>query len=35
MLGVLDLDSDTPAAFTETDAVRLAAILADVFRHAA
>ena len=35
LLGVLDLDSDTPAAFTETDAARLAAILADVFRHAA
>jgi L-methionine (R)-S-oxide reductase len=35
MLGVLDLDSDTPSAFTETDAARLAVILADVFRHAA
>lgn len=35
LLGVLDLDSDTPAAFDETDAARLAAILADVFRHAA
>jgi L-methionine (R)-S-oxide reductase len=35
LLGVLDLDSDTPAAFTETDALRLAAILADVFRHSA
>lgn len=35
LLGVLDLDSNTPAAFTETDATRLAAILADVFRKAA
>jgi L-methionine (R)-S-oxide reductase len=35
LLGVLDLDSNTPAAFTETDAMRLATILADVFRHAA
>lgn len=35
LLGVLDLDSDTPAAFTETDAARLAVILADVFRRAA
>ena len=35
LLGVFDLDSNTPAAFTETDAVRLAAMLADVFRHAA
>ena len=35
LLGVLDLDSNTPAAFDETDAARLAAILADVFRHAA
>jgi L-methionine (R)-S-oxide reductase len=34
LLGVFDLDSDTPAAFTETDADRLAAILAEVFRHA-
>ena len=34
LLAVLDLDSNTPAAFTETDAARLAAILADVFRHA-
>jgi len=34
LLGVFDLDSDTPAAFTETDADRLAAILADVFRAA-
>lgn len=33
-LGVLDLDSDTPAAFTETDAERLAAILAETFRDA-
>lgn len=35
LLGVLDLDSDTPAAFTEVDADRLAAILSDVFRDAA
>ncbi len=35
LLGVLDLDSDTPAAFTETDAERLVAILAAVFRDAA
>lgn len=35
MLGVLDLDSDTPAAFTETDATRLTAMLARVFRDAA
>lgn len=34
LLGVLDLDSDTPAAFSETDADRLAAILARVFRDA-
>jgi GAF domain-containing protein len=34
LLGVLDLDSDTPAAFTETDAERLAAILAETFRDA-
>ena len=34
MLGVLDLDSDTPAAFTETDAARLGAMLARVFRNA-
>lgn len=35
MLGVLDLDSDTPAAFTETDAARLTALLARLFRDAA
>ncbi len=35
MLGVLDLDSDTPAAFTETDATRLRAMLKRVFRDAA
>ena len=34
LLGVLDLDSDTTAAFTQTDADRLAAILAAVFREA-
>ena len=31
LLGVLDIDSDQPAAFTEEDAERLAAILAQVF----
>jgi L-methionine (R)-S-oxide reductase len=35
LLGVLDLDSDTPAAFTDVDADRLAAILVAVFRDAA
>ena len=35
LLGVLDLDSDTPAAFTETDKAGLTAILADVFCHVA
>lgn len=35
LLGVLDLDSNTPAAFTEQDETRLTAILADVFRNAA
>ena len=32
LLGVLDLDSDTPAAFDEADAAELAALLAGVFR---
>ena len=35
LIGVLDLDSNTPAAFTDEDETRLAAILADVFRNAA
>ena len=35
LLGVLDLDSETPAAFTETDAARLAAMLTRVFRFCA
>lgn len=35
LLGVLDLDSDTPAAFTEADAAALTAILAEVFADAA
>ncbi|PTE23530.1 diguanylate cyclase [Cereibacter changlensis JA139] len=35
LLGVLDLDSNTPDAFTETDATRLEAILARLFRDAA
>jgi GAF domain-containing protein len=34
LLGVLDLDSDTPDAFTQTDADRLAAILAETFHDA-
>ncbi|MDZ7907926.1 MAG: GAF domain-containing protein [Gemmobacter sp.] len=34
LLGVLDLDSNTPAAFTEEDAAQLTAILARVFRDA-
>ncbi|PZQ95451.1 MAG: diguanylate cyclase [Cereibacter sphaeroides] len=34
LLGVLDLDSDTPAAFTEVDAAALTAILAETFRDA-
>lgn len=35
LLGVLDLDSDTPAAFTQTDVDRLGAILARLFQNAA
>ncbi|WP_093115424.1 GAF domain-containing protein [Salinihabitans flavidus] len=34
LLGVLDIDSDRPDAFTEKDAARLSAILSDTFRHA-
>lgn len=34
LLGVLDLDSNTEAAFTEEDATELAAILARTFRDA-
>jgi GAF domain-containing protein len=34
LLGVLDLDSDTEAAFTQQDADRLAGILAETFRDA-
>ena len=34
LLGVLDLDSDTPAAFSATDVARLAVILARIFRDA-
>jgi GAF domain-containing protein len=34
LLGVFDIDSNTPAAFTERDATGLAAILAEVFRAA-
>lgn len=33
LIGVLDIDSDQPDAFTETDAIRLAAILEEVFGH--
>ena len=35
LLGVLDLDSDTPAAFTQEDEVWLVPLLAEVFRDAA
>ncbi|MEI4471797.1 GAF domain-containing protein [Frigidibacter sp. MR17.24] len=34
LLGVLDLDSDTEAAFTEADAAALTAILAETFAEA-
>ena len=34
LLGVLDLDSDTPAAFTTADEDWLVPLLADVFREA-
>jgi L-methionine (R)-S-oxide reductase len=34
LLGVLDLDSDTPAAFTAEDENWLVPLLAEVFRHA-
>lgn len=34
LLGVLDLDSDTPAAFTQTDVNRLSGILDRLFRNA-
>ena len=34
LLGVLDIDSDTPAAFTQADEDWLVPLLADVFRHA-
>ena len=34
LLGVFDLDSDQPNAFTQTDADALTAILADTFRLA-
>ena len=33
LIGVLDIDSDRPAAFTEDDARELTAILASVFGH--
>ncbi|MGN7868023.1 GAF domain-containing protein [Paracoccus sp. 22332] len=33
LIGVLDIDSDRPDAFTEADADRLAAILHEVFAH--
>jgi L-methionine (R)-S-oxide reductase len=34
LLGVLDIDSDTPAAFTEADVAWLVPLLADVFERA-
>ncbi len=34
LLGVLDLDSDTPAAFTAADEAALVPLLAEVFREA-
>lgn len=34
LLGVLDIDSDTPAAFNDGDAQHLARILAETFRDA-
>lgn len=34
LLGVLDLDSDTLGAFTETDVIALTKILKSVFQHA-
>jgi GAF domain-containing protein len=34
LLGVLDLDSDTPAAFTPADEAFFADLLAEVFRDA-
>ena len=33
LIGVLDIDSNQPAAFTESDAVALEGILRDVFRN--
>lgn len=33
LIGVLDIDSDQPDAFTDEDATRLAAILEEVFDH--
>ena len=33
LIGVLDIDSDQPDAFTDEDATRLAAILEEVFAH--
>ena len=34
LLGVLDIDSNTPAAFTKADEDWLVPLLAEVFRHA-
>ncbi len=34
LLGVFDIDSDKPAAFTQNDAEQLKALLEDVFAHA-
>lgn len=35
LLGVLDLDSNTPAAFTQTDVLELTTLLAKLFHNAA
>jgi GAF domain-containing protein len=35
LLGVLDLDSNTPAAFTKADEDWLVPLLAEIFREAA
>jgi GAF domain-containing protein len=34
-LGVLDLDSNTPAAFTQTDVTELTSLLAQLFQTTA
>jgi len=35
LLGVLDLDSNTPAAFTQTDVTELTSLLAQLFQTTA